>query len=68
MQNSNYKIQIEILTFGNPYYGREIAKIDSKIYSKRKSENPQGSFEFERTRNVDTRALPKIFNKRRSKT
>ena len=61
-------MQIEILKFGKPYYECEIAKIDSKIYSERKGEDPQGSLGFERTREVNKRALPKIFNKEGSKT
>ena len=61
IQNLNCKIQTEILKFGNSYYDREIAKIDSEIYSQRKGENSQGSFGFERARKVDKRTLSKIF-------
>jgi hypothetical protein len=61
MQISNWKMQIEILKFRNSYYGCEIAKIHQEIYSKRESENSQGSFGFERTRKVNSGALSKIF-------
>jgi len=61
MQISNCKMQIEILKFRNFYYGLEIAKIDSKIHSKRKGENSQRSFGFERARKVDKGTLSKIF-------
>ncbi len=61
MQISNCKMQIEIIKFRNFYYEREIVKIDSKIYSKRKGENSQRSFRFERARKVDKGTLSKIF-------
>jgi hypothetical protein len=61
MQISNYKMQIEILKFRYYYHGDEIAKIDPKIYSKRKSEDSQRSFGFKRTRKVDSRVVSKIF-------
>ena len=67
MQISNFKLEIGIVKFGNFYYGREITKIDQKIYSKRESENSQRSFRFERTREVDSRALSEIFNKKEIK-
>jgi len=63
MQISNCKMQIEILKFGNYYHGCKIAKIHQEIYSKRESENSQRNFRFERTREINSRALSKIFNK-----
>jgi hypothetical protein len=56
-------MQIEILKFKNSYHGCEVAKIDSKIYSERKSENSQRNFGFERAGKVDPRVIPKIFEK-----
>jgi hypothetical protein len=44
-------------------FGFEIAKIHQEIYSQRESENSQRSFGFERTREINSRALSKIFNK-----
>jgi hypothetical protein len=54
-------MQIEIPKFGNYYHGCEVAKIDSKIYSERESEDSQRSFGFERTGKVNSGALSKIF-------
>jgi len=67
MQILNFKLQIGIMKFGSFYYGREITKIDQKIYSKREGKNSQRSFKFERTREVDSRALSEIFNKKEIK-
>jgi hypothetical protein len=39
----------------------EIAKVYQEIYPKRKSENSQRGFRFERTRKVDSRVISKIF-------
>jgi hypothetical protein len=61
MQISNCKMQIEILKFKNSYYGCEIAKKHSQIHSKRKSEDSQRSFGFERARKVDSRVISEIF-------
>jgi len=44
-------------------FGFEITKIHQEIYSKRESENSQRGFGFERTREINSRALSKIFNK-----
>ncbi len=44
-------------------YGREISKKLAEIYSKRESENSQGSFGFERARKVNFRTLSKNFEK-----
>jgi len=42
------------------YYDRNsITKIDQEVYSKRKSENSQRNFRFERTREVDPRVISK---------
>jgi hypothetical protein len=53
------------LNFAFNFYGPgfEIAKIHQEIYSKRESENSQRNFRFERTREINSRALSKIFNK-----
>jgi hypothetical protein len=61
MQILNCKMQIEILKFGNSYYGCEIAKKYSQIHSQRESEDSQGSFGFERARKIDSRVISKIF-------
>jgi hypothetical protein len=50
-----------VLKFGNSHHGGEIAKIYQEIYSKRKSENSQRGFGFERAREVDPRVISKIF-------
>lgn len=51
------------LNFDFNFYGPgfEIAKIYQEIYSKRKSENSQRGFGFERAREVDPRVISKIF-------
>jgi hypothetical protein len=61
MQISNCKMQNFVLKFGNSHHGCEIAKIHQEIYSKRESENSQGSFGFKRARKVNSGALSKIF-------
>ena len=61
MQISNCKMQNFVLKFGNSHHGGEIAKIHQEIYSKRKSENSQRGFGFERAREVDPRVISKIF-------
>jgi hypothetical protein len=42
----------------------EVAKIDSKIYSERESENSQRNFGFERAGKVDPRVISKIFKRK----
>jgi hypothetical protein len=49
------------MIFGLFYGEDEIAKINSQIYSKRKSENSQRNFGFERTGKVDSGVISKIF-------
>ena len=61
MQILNCKMQNFVLKFGNSHHGGEIAKIHQEIYSKRKSENSQRNFGFERTRKVDSGVVSKIF-------
>ena len=45
------------------YYGerKEITKVASQIYQKRKSPDSEGSFGFERAGEINFRTLPKVF-------
>jgi hypothetical protein len=55
MQNENVKFKIQK---EKVFYGLEkIAKINQKIYQKRKSEDSPGSFGFERTRRRNQKTL-----------
>jgi len=56
-------VRKNFLNFDFNFYGPgfEIAKIYQEIYSKRKSENSQRGFGFERAREVDPRVISKIF-------
>ncbi len=59
----NFKFQIEMGKnfFALENYGKEqTSQICQKVYQKRKSENSQRSFRFERTRKVDQRTLSEI--------
>lgn len=68
MQNLNCKMENKNVKFEIPKekinYGFEkVAKVNQKIYSKRKSSDSSASFEFKRARKVDFRALSKNFRK-----
>jgi len=56
-------VRKNFLNFDFNFYGPgfEITKIHQEIYSKRKSENSQRGFGFERAREVDPRVISKIF-------
>jgi hypothetical protein len=59
MQNENVKFKIQK---EKVFYGLEnITKVDQKIYQKRKSEDSQRNFGFEKTRRRNQKTLSKIF-------